>query len=295
LRLGFGKIDGRAVMQEGMNTWRSRRGYLRATRGLELPPEVVSRSAIHQGLRTEVIGQNVIYLPVTTSTMDVAKEATRKGAAEGTIVLADEQTAGRGRLGRRWLSPPGVSVLLSMILEPNLAQLSRLNMVVAMATARSIEKVTGLRPVIKWPNDIIIEGKNVSGALIESDVQGDEVRSVVVGIGVNVNLEPSLFPDITATATSLRAVLGKEVSRLEVLRALLVEFDRYYRALRRGEPVFDEWRRRLITLGQEVRVRMGDVVEEGYAEGVDEEGRLILQRDDGSLVHIVAGDVTLRA
>jgi len=241
------------------------------------------------------VGHNIIYYPVTSSTMDVARQAAADGAAEGTIVIADEQTAGRGRLGRKWLSPPESSVLLSIILYPKLEELPRLTMAACLAVARSIERVTGLKPTIKWPNDVLIQGKKVSGVLIESDVQGDRVNYAIVGLALNVNLDPSSIPEIAETATSLKEALGHEVSRLEVLRALLGEFEDLYSALRRGEPIEREWRRRLETLGREVTVRSGQEVREGYAESVDEDGNLLLRLRDGSLVTIAAGDVTLRA
>ncbi len=256
--------------------------------------ENISEVSIYRGLRTETVGRNIIYLPTVSSTMDIAKRAVGDSAAEGTIVIADEQTAGRGRMGRKWLSPPGVSILLSIILKPDLAELSRLNMVAALATAQSIERVTGIRPSIKWPNDIIIEGKKVSGMLIESDIRDEAVNSAILGIGVNVNLDPSIHPEIKDTATSLREVLGEEVSRLELLTALLEEFEQLYRALRHGEPIHKEWQKRLETLGRRVRVKMGDSQEEGYAESVDGEGHLFLRRPDESLIELVAGEVTLR-
>lgn len=251
-------------------------------------------ASLHRELRTKLVGQNILYYPVTSSTMDVAKRAVREGAEEGTIVIADHQTAGRGRFGRRWWAPAESSILLSIILHPDLEQLPRLNMAAALAVVHSIEKVTGLRPVIKWPNDVLIEGKKVSGALIESDVRDETVNSAILGIGLNVNLDPSSIPEISETATSLREVLKEEVSRLEMLRSLLGEFEELYSALRQGEPIDKLWRHRLETLGKRVTVRWGEMVEEGYAESVDDEGNLLLRRPDGSLVTIVAGDVTLQ-
>ena len=255
----------------------------------------ISPASLKRELRTKFIGKSILYYAVTSSTMDMAKQAIRDGAAEGTIVIADHQTAGRGRLGRKWLSPPDSSILLSIILHPNLEQLPRLTMVAALAVARSIEKLTGLEPVIKWPNDVLIDGKKVSGVLIESDVQGDTVNYAIVGIALNVNLDPSSIPEILETATSLKQVLGREVSRFHVLESLLGEFEKLYQALRRGEPIDSEWRRRLETLGKKVAVRCGDELKEGYAESVDDEGNLLLRCPDGSMVTIAAGDVTLRA
>ena len=255
----------------------------------------LSPASLRRELRTRLIGQNILYYPATSSTMDVAKQAIREGAAEGTIVIADHQTAGRGRLGREWLSPPDSSILLSIILYPKLEVLPRLTMAACLAVAQSIEKVTGLESTIKWPNDVLIAGRKVSGILIESDVQGDTVNYAIVGIALNVNLDPSSIPEISETATSLKEVLGREVSRLQMLGSLLGEFEALYSAMRRGEPIDREWRRHLETLGKKVAVRCGDEVQEGYAEAVDEDGNLLLRRPDGSLVTIAAGDVTRNA
>jgi BirA family biotin operon repressor/biotin-[acetyl-CoA-carboxylase] ligase len=168
-------------------------------------------------------------------------------------------------------------------------------MAATLAVAQSIEKVTGLKPVIKWPNDVLIGGKKVSGILIESKVQDEAVSYAILGIAVNVNLDPSSNPEISETATSLRQVLKREVSRLEILPALLSEFEELYNALRRGEPIDKLWRHRLETLGREITVKCGSEVWQGYAEAVDDDGNLLLRRPDGSLLTIAAGDVTLRA
>ncbi len=256
----------------------------------ELSPDI-----LHQELRTKLIGQNFLYYPTTPSTMDAAKQAIREGAAEGTVVIADHQTAGRGRLGREWLSPPASNILLSIVLYPMPEQLPRLTIAACLAVAQSIEKVIGLETTIKWPNDVLIAGKKVSGILIESDAHGDRVNYAIVGIALNVNLDPTTIPEISETATSLKHMLGRKVSRREVLIALLDEFEALYNALRRGEPIDREWRLRLETLGKKVAVRCGDEVQEGVAEGVDEDGNLLLRHSDGSLMTIAAGDVTLKS
>jgi BirA family biotin operon repressor/biotin-[acetyl-CoA-carboxylase] ligase len=174
-------------------------------------------------------------------------------------------------------------------------QLLRLTIAACLAVAQSIEKVTGLETTIKWPNDVLIAGKKVSGILIESDAHGDRVNYAIVGIALNVNLDPATIPEISETATSLRQMLGRKVSRREMLIALLGEFETLYNAVRRGEPIDREWRLRLETLGKKVVVRCGDEVQEGVAEGVDEDGNLLLRHSDGSLMTITAGDVTLKS
>ncbi|HUT97394.1 MAG TPA: biotin--[acetyl-CoA-carboxylase] ligase [Dehalococcoidales bacterium] len=253
----------------------------------------LSAAAITRNLKTDFIGQTVIAYPSLTSTNDIAKREAKKGAREGTVVLAEEQTAGRGRIKRAWLSPKG-SISLSIILHPTPAQLPSLIMVASLAVAHCIEKVSGLEAQIKWPNDVLINGKKVCGILIESDVRGNAVDHAVIGIGLNVNLKAADFPEITATATSLSEEVGSELSRREIIRCLLVEAESLYLALPEGDSVFREWRDRLVTLGKEVEVSSGKTSYRGVAESVASDGSLLLRQPDGRLIKIVAGDVSLR-
>jgi len=254
----------------------------------DISPEAVSRK-----LTTKFVGRNFFYYPSVTTTMDVARKAAKDGASEGTVVVAEEQTTGRARLGRTWINPPGV-VAVSIILRPEMSQLIRLTMVAALATSRCIEKATGLKTTIKWPNDVLIRGKKVSGILTESALRGQSVDWAVIGIGINVNFDPGAYAEIADIATSLSVELGREVSQLNVLVHLLMETEQLYLALRKGEPVCQEWREKLETLGKVVHVKTGTEVEKGLAESVDEDGALLLRRSDGTLVRIVAGEVTLR-
>jgi len=253
----------------------------------------ISIDAIRQGLTTRFIGSNLTYYPSVSSTQDIAREAAIEGAHEGTIVVAEEQTKGRARLGRKWINPPGV-VAVSIILYPEMTQLLRLTIMASLATSRCIEKATGLKTTIKWPNDVLINGKKVSGILTESALRGQTVDWAVVGIGINVNFDPKSFPEIADIATSLSAELGQEVSQLQVLLHLLYEMEQLYIALREGQSIHEDWRNRLETLGKQVEVTFGDYVEAGCAESVDDNGSLLLRRSDGTLISIIAGDVTLR-
>ena len=253
----------------------------------------LSPASITANLDTHFVGQRVVYYPSLTSTMDVARRETEQGAAEGTVVIADEQTAGKGRLKRIWLSPRG-NIALSIILYPSLVYLPSLIMLASLAVVHSIEAVTGLKSVIKWPNDVLINGRKVCGILVESEVKGGRVDYALIGIGVNVNLRLSDFPETAPMATSLSDELGREVSCIDVTRRLLVEVERLYLVLPSGESIYEEWRDRLVTLGRRVRVSLGKTTYEGIAESVAEDGSLLLRRPDGSLTKIVAGDVTLR-
>ncbi len=253
----------------------------------------LSPSAITTNLETHFVGRKVIYYPTLTSTMAVAQREAQQGAAAGTVVIAGEQTAGRGRRNRTWLSPRG-SIALSIILYPGVAYLPYLIMLASLAVVHSIEAVTGLRPQVKWPNDVLVNGKKVSGILIESSLRGKIVDYAIIGIGINVNLKLSDFPEIRLTATSLSDELGSEVSQLEMIRRLLVEIERLYLALPAAESIYQEWRDSLVTLGKKVQARSGKTVYQGIAESVARDGSLLLRHADGSLTKIVAADVTLR-
>jgi BirA family biotin operon repressor/biotin-[acetyl-CoA-carboxylase] ligase len=251
-----------------------------------------SPAAISHNLGTRFIGQRVIYYPSLPSTMDEARRQAQKGAKEGTVIVAEEQTAGRGRMKRGWLSPRG-SIALSIILYPKLAYLSSLIMVASLGVAHCIEKVAGLKAEIKWPNDILINGKKVCGILIESEVKGKRADYAIIGIGINVNLKPADFPEALPLATSLSHELGKDISQLDMVRCLLAEIENLYLALPSGEAVYQEWRDSLVTLGKKVQVSSGEATLEGIAESVASDGSLLLRQSDGSLTKVVAGDVTL--
>jgi BirA family biotin operon repressor/biotin-[acetyl-CoA-carboxylase] ligase len=167
-------------------------------------------------------------------------------------------------------------------------------MLASLAVAYSIENVTGLKTQLKWPNDVLIKGRKVCGILIESGVRRRKVDYAIIGIGINVNLRPVDFPEISPIATSLSDELGREVPCLDLLRHLLVEVEKLYLALLSGESVYQQWRDRLVTLGRRVQVSWGKTRYEGRAESVARDGSLLLRCSDGSLTKIVAGDVTLR-
>ncbi|MFH1032096.1 MAG: biotin--[acetyl-CoA-carboxylase] ligase [Chloroflexota bacterium] len=255
--------------------------------------DILSAASVTKNLGVRLIGRRVIYYPSVTSTNELAKQEARKGAVEGTVVIAGEQTVGKGRLSRNWLTPKG-NIALSIILYPDLTHLHFLIMVASLAVVHSIEAVSNLKPEIKWPNDVLINGRKVCGILIESDVQGNRVNYAVIGIGINANLRLADFPELQPIATSLSDELGREVSRLNLVRRLLVEMDRLYSDLQAGKSPYDEWRDRLVTLGKRVRVKAGETVYEGIAESVAEDGSLMLRDAKSSLIKILAGDVTLR-
>ena len=253
----------------------------------------ISPASILKSSNTNLIGQSILYYPSLPSTMDVAKKLVEEGIAEGTVIVAGEQTGGRGRMGRKWFSPPGTSLSLSIILHPALSLLPKLNMVASLSVSQSVERITALEPTIKWPNDVLINGKKLSGILIETIFEGNELKAAIAGIGINIKLDPSAFPEISAISTSLSNESEREVSRREMMYSLLEEFDQLYLDLNRGEPIYERWLVRLETLGKLVQVKWGDTVDEGYVEAVNADGSLVLKRSDGSVITMVAGEVTL--
>ena len=215
-----------------------------------------------------------------------------KGASEGTVVIAGTQTAGRGRIGRTWLSPKG-SLAMSIMLKPTLDNLPQLIMIASLAVVRAIKQIADLETQIKWPNDVLIKGKKVCGILIENEVKGDRINFAIIGIGINVNFDPLAFPEIEEIATSLSYELGAEISKVELISTLLFELEQLYLEAQAGAPVYREWQENMDTLGRWIQVKTGETVEKGKAETVTEKGNLILRRADGSLAEIVSGDVTV--
>jgi len=255
----------------------------------------LSAESIRRGLRTDLIGRSMVYFSSIGSTNDLLKELAAQGAPEGTLVIADEQTAGKGRLGRKWLAPPGTSILLSLLFHPDFAphRAPRLTMICSLAIADAIEGLTGLPVGLKWPNDVFVRGKKVGGILTESGTTGGHLDYVVVGMGLNVNLAVSALPELRDIATSLSEELGGEVSRLELLWRILEGIEMRYKSLRRGESPHEEWAARLVNLGHQMQVTTSDGVLVGWAEGVDTDGALILHTPDGQRKRVLAGDVTL--
>ncbi|MSQ12056.1 MAG: biotin--[acetyl-CoA-carboxylase] ligase [Dehalococcoidia bacterium] len=256
---------------------------------------LLDAAQVQLNLGTEVVGRRVVCLDKVGSTMDVARAEAEAGAPDGTVIVAEEQTAGRGRFQRAWLSPRGQDLLFSVIFRPRLTQLPLLNMAATLAIAHAASTLAGLHPAVKWPNDVRVDGKKLCGILLEDVIEAGELKHAVVGIGLNVNMDASRYPEIASIATSLAMATGRRFSRLTVLRAVLQELDRLYVGMQRGMSPFADWRASLETLGKRVQVRWQETMEEGVATDVDAEGNLFLTRDDGTFVKLVAGEVTLQA
>jgi BirA family transcriptional regulator, biotin operon repressor / biotin---[acetyl-CoA-carboxylase] ligase len=244
------------------------------------------------------IGRDIRVFEQTTSTNDVIEKLAQDGAKEGAVVFAESQTAGRVRLGRTWASPARKGLWFSLLLRPSLSPTAATQLTVGCATAlrRAIELETGLKPEIKWPNDILISGKKVAGILTELSAELDRIKYLLVGIGVDVNLSPTDLPaELRLQASSLRMELGKPISRIELAATILRELDRVYAQILSGEfsAVADEWERYCSTLGHRLVISVGDRRISGRAESLGEDGALLLRTDHGHLERIVGGDVRI--
>ena len=257
----------------------------------------LSREAILSRLRTRFVGQHLELYQETDSTNTRAVALAQDGAPEGTTVVAERQGKGRGRLGRQWFAPEGSSLLMSVILRPSLVpvQAQRTTMICSLAAVEAIGEVSGLTASVKWPNDIMLHGKKLGGLLTELGARGNRLDYVVVGMGLNVNLNLADLPALMVPATSLSTEAGHAVSRLELLLALLQHIEAHYDRMAKGWSPHDAWRRHLSTIGQHVRASTTKEAIEGLAEDVDEDGALLVRTGQGRLRRVVVGDVTLRA
>jgi BirA family biotin operon repressor/biotin-[acetyl-CoA-carboxylase] ligase len=252
--------------------------------------QILSPQNIVNNLNTYFIGQKVIYYSSLDSTMEAARREAQWGSSAGTIVVTEEQTKGKGRMQRTWVSPRE-QLAFSVILRPNMDYLPQMIMISSLAVTYAIQKVTGLRPQIKWPNDVLIGEKKVCGILIENDIRKNLLKHTIIGIGVNVNMSVAEYPEISSIATSLSDELGKEISRLQLLRQILIELEALYYSLPQSDSILEQWQKRLVTLGLRIYVSIGDKYYDGIAESVSKDGSLILRQRDGNLTKIVAGDV----
>ncbi len=247
---------------------------------------------------TKVVGRDIRVFEETTSTNDVIEKLARDGVKEGVVVFAESQTKGRGRLGRKWMSPTHKGLWFSVLLRPELSPQETTQLTVASATAlrRAIKNVAGLAAEIKWPNDLLIGGKKVVGILTEMHAEVDRVRHVILGIGVDVNQDAAEFPpELRKIATSLRIAAGEEISRAELATEILRELDFDYARICGGKfpAVADEWEAGCATIGKNVAVQMGARLIRGRAESLDDDGALLVRSEHGHLERIIGGDVTL--
>ena len=261
-------------------------------------PDVISKEEIVSMIDTNWAGQEVYYYNITDSTNIRAKQLGDEGAPHGTLVTADQQSAGRGRRGRGWESPPGCSVYMSILLRPDIPPVKApmLTLVMALSVAGSLKDCTDLDVQIKWPNDIILNGKKLVGILTEMSTEIDYINHVVIGVGINVNME-YLPEGIRDKATSLRLATGHVVRRSELIASTMKQFERYYGLFlesRNLESMREEYNQLLVNRGKEVRILGGKEEYNAVALGINSEGELLVRREDGSEEAVFAGEVSVR-
>ena len=261
-------------------------------------PDALLPDEIKAGLKTRIMGREVAYHKETTSTQEIAKALASQGVAEGTIVVAETQSGGRGRVGRQWSSPQG-GVYFSMILRPDMkpSEALRLPLVAGVAVAQAIKRNTKLAPKLKWPNDIMLQDRKVGGILTEMSAEMDRLDWVIIGIGLNVNTSHESYPEeVQGVATSLMELGGKIIPRVKLLQDILFEFESLYDDLVKSgfELIRDRWKSFSNTIGAKVVVSTPTEKVIGTAVDIDSDGALILKKEDGSLEKIIAGVVSLR-
>ncbi|MDP2972303.1 MAG: biotin--[acetyl-CoA-carboxylase] ligase [Deltaproteobacteria bacterium] len=263
-------------------------------------PDLLTPFEVKPSLKTRWMGKVIHYFTRLDSTNSKAYELATRGAEEGEVVIAESQEKGRGRLGRNWFSPSYLNLCLSVILRPKIPphQAPLITLMAAVATAEAIEKYSGLRPLIKWPNDILLKGRKVAGLLNEIQSETDRIHFVILGIGVNLNLDEKMFPqEIRSVATSMKQEMGQSISRKAFLQSILLALEAWYSKFLKegGAVILKAWRDRAHIKGKRVKVTSFGETISGIAVDVDSDGALILRMENGKRRRVVAGDVEYKA
>ncbi len=267
----------------------------------------LSAERIISSLTMTRLGRPTLFFTETGSTNDVALAAAARGAGDGLLVVAETQTVGRGRLGRTWWAPAGSSLLMSLLLRPpiSLTLAAQLTMCLGLGAAEGIEDATGIRPGLKWPNDLVYEGRKLGGMLSELRSTGDRIEYAVLGLGINVNVRcpgdeqlqdqaavSAVFPqELASGAVSLSSLTGRRVDRVDLLTAILPRCEGWYARVCEGASVHEVWAEHLDTLGRKVQVTTPNQIITGIAAGVNREGALLVRGRSGELITIWSGDV----
>ena len=255
-------------------------------------PDKLLPSEIQFGLATKILGKKIVYFDSIGSTMDYAFQLGMQGAEEGTVVCAESQSKGRGRMGRNWASPKGKGIYMSVILRPKLSptDVAQLTLLSAVAICEVVKKVCSVKATIKWPNDLLVHNMKLAGILTELSAEMDRVRFVVIGIGLNVNTPVSLLP---THSTSLKNETKQQISRIEVFQEILRHLEKWYEDFKMAgsKKMLQRWKEYSSTLGRRVRVVDTNGHVEGEAIGLDQYGGLIIRNDEGMIVKRMTGDV----
>ncbi len=271
-----------------------KRGYVLRSIPNKLYPQEISAC-----LKTQWLGRAVCYQELVDSSNNLAKSLANGGCPDGLVVVAEEQGAGKGRLSRGWASPKGKGLWFSVVLKPSFLpeEAPKCTLLAAVAVVKAVNSIKGVKAAIKWPNDILLNGRKLVGILTEMNAEFGHINHIVIGIGLNTHAVPEDYPeDVREIAISVADVAQEEFSRVGLLAAILKNMEELYeQACSQGfAPVFEEWRRYSCTLGQEVKVIAPDMTYYGTALDIDEQGLLIVRKQDGTIEKVVAGDVSIR-
>lgn len=261
-------------------------------------PDIFSAEELESRMCTEWAGRNLVFYASTGSTNIQAKLLAEEGAPTGTLVVADQQTQGRGRRGRTWTSPAGRNLYFTLLLKPDFVpdKASMLTLVMAHAVQSAVTEVCGMQAQIKWPNDIVLNGKKVTGILTEMSVQGEYIQHVVIGVGVNVK-EQEFVPELEGKATSLEQESGRQISRAALLEKIMENFEADYALFLKKQNLsllMEAYNAALVNCGREVRVLDPAGEYTGIAQGINEKGELCVKTADGKLKKVYAGEVSVR-
>jgi BirA family transcriptional regulator, biotin operon repressor / biotin---[acetyl-CoA-carboxylase] ligase len=261
-------------------------------------PETITADEIRLGLKTKFIGKNIHYEESVESTQKIAHRLAYENVPEGTVIIAEEQTTGRGRMDRKWHSPKYTGIWMSLILRPNIAltKAPQLTLLTAVAIVQAIEEITDLTPEIKWPNDILLNGKKVTGILTELQAEADRIHSIIIGIGINVNQSNGDFPiELQKIATSLLIEKRETISRADLIKAIFTKMEKLYLLfLDQGFlPIKLLWESYAVSIGKSITARTITHTIVGKALGITDEGVLKIEDESGVLHHVYSADIDL--
>lgn len=270
-----------------------KKGYI-----LKSQPNLIDVLKIKAALETETFGEQIIFKETLPSTQPEAHQLAQQGAPAGTIVICEEQTSGRGRMQREWKSQKGKGIWMSVILRPNVPpyEAPQFTLVAAVAIAKAIEEVADIRPEIKWPNDLLIDGLKITGILTELQADPDRVNALIMGIGINVNHETDDFPeDIRDIATSLKLQTGNEIDRAKLIARILLHLENYSNMYVESgfQPIKKEWENYSCTIGQRIKVSTINEVFYGKAVAITNDGVLKVQLPDGETRSVYSADIEI--
>jgi BirA family transcriptional regulator, biotin operon repressor / biotin---[acetyl-CoA-carboxylase] ligase len=261
-------------------------------------PEKITADELRLGLKTQFIGRNIYYEESVESTQKIAQHLSFDNVPEGTVIIAEEQLSGRGRMDRKWHSPKFTGIWMSLILRPNipLTKAPQLTLLTAVSVVQAIEEMTDLIPEIKWPNDILINGKKVTGILTELQAEADRIHSIIIGIGMNVNQKKEDFPEeLQEKASSLLIEKGDPVPRAQLIRSIFMNFEHLYLLyLEKGFfPIKLLWESYTVSIGKHIRATTLTNTIEGKALGITDEGVLKIEDSNGVIHHVYSADIEL--